>query len=247
MITTEVRGETLWLLPERAVYWPGGGALIVADPHFGKAAAFRAGGIPVPGGTTAEMLRRLSAALDRTAAARLLVLGDLLHARSGRAPEMLAAVAAWRAARPGLRLTLIRGNHDSRAGDPPADWGVECLDAPVGEPPFVWLHKPPTSDQLPVSSKQWPLISSQPDEGKSVPALATGNWQLVTGNYPVAGHVHPAVALSGNGRTMTLPCFYFGHDYALLPAFGEFTGTAVVRPRAGERVFVLAGGEIIAK
>jgi hypothetical protein len=55
------------------------------------------------------------------------------------------------------------------------------------------------------------------------------------------------VALSGNGRALTLPCFYFGRDYALLPAFGEFTGTAVVRPRTGERVFVLAEGEIIEK
>ena len=64
MIETNVQGETLWLLPQRAVYWPRAGALIVADVHFGKAATFRAGGIPVPGGTTAEMLRRLSVALD---------------------------------------------------------------------------------------------------------------------------------------------------------------------------------------
>ena len=143
MITTEVRGETLWLLPQRAVYWPRVGALIIADAHFGKAATFRAGGIPVPGGTTAEMLRRLSAALDATAATRLLVLGDLLHARAGRAPEMLAQVAAWRATRPDLGITLIRGNHDSRAGDPPGEWGVECLDAPVVELPFTWHHQPP--------------------------------------------------------------------------------------------------------
>jgi hypothetical protein len=46
---------------------------------------------------------------------------------------------------------------------------------------------------------------------------------------------------------MTLPCFYFGRDYGLLPAFGEFTGTAVIRPRVGESVFVLAGDEIVAK
>lgn len=220
MITTEVRGETLWLLPERAVYWPRAGALIVADVHFGKAATFRAGGIPVPGGTTAEMLRRLSAALDATAAARLLILGDLLHARSGRAPHTLEQVAEWRAARPALHLTLIRGNHDARAGDPPGDWDVECLDAPVAEAPFVWLHKPPDCE---------------------------AGYQPTLPGYPVAGHVHPAVALGGNGRALTLPCFYFGRDYALLPAFGEFTGTAVVRPRAGEGVFVLAGDEIVPK
>ena len=100
MVKTEVQGEELWLLPERAVFWPRAGALIIADAHFGKAATFRAAGIPVPGGTTAEMLRRLDAALDRGGATRLLVLGDLLHARAGRAPRTLELVAAWRAARP---------------------------------------------------------------------------------------------------------------------------------------------------
>lgn len=220
-------GEELWLLPERAVYWPRAGALIIADPHFGKAAAFRAGGIPVPGGTTAAMLRRLSAALDATAAARLVVLGDMLHARAGRAPRTLEQVAAWRATRPEPIITLIRGNHDARAGDPPADWGVECLNAPVDEPPFVWLHEPSVYRSADCQS-------------------ATGSQPVLRG-YPLAGHVHPAVALSGNGRAMTLPCFYFGRDYALLPAFGEFTGTAVVRPRPGEAVFVLAGDEIVPK
>ena len=233
MTTTEVQGETLLLLPERALFWPRAGTLLIADVHFGKAAAFRAGGIAVPGGTTAAMLARLSAALDHTAAARLLVLGDLLHARAGRAPHTLEQVAAWRAARPDLRISLIRGNHDARAGDPPADWGVECLDAPVVEPPFIWLHQPPMSDALRVTSDE-----SEP---------STHHSPLVTRHYPVAGHVHPAVALGGNGQAMTLPCFYFGRDYALLPAFGEFTGTAVIRPRPGESVFVLAGDEIVLK
>ena len=240
MISTEVQGETLWLLPERAVYWPRAGALLIADPHFGKAAAFRAGGIPIPGGTTAEMLRRLSAALDATAAARLLVLGDLLHARAGRASHTLEQFAAWRATRPTLTITLIRGNHDTRAGDPPVDWDVECLDAPVVEAPFVWLHEPKASDELQVTSDE---LEATSDERR----VTSSESSLVTRHYPIAGHVHPAVALGGNGRAMTLPCFYFGRDYALLPAFGEFTGTAVVRPRPGEGVFVLAGDEVVPK
>jgi len=217
----EVCGEALRLLAERALYWPRPGALVIADPHLGKAAAFRAGGIPIPPGTTSAMLARLDAALDRTGARRLVVLGDLLHARAGRAPRTLETVAAWRAARPDLTITLIRGNHDARAGDPPADWRVECLDAPVEESPFTWLHEPPTRDELFLSPGIRP--------------------------YPIAGHIHPAVTLSGGGRVLSLPCFYFGRDYALLPAFGEFTGTAVVRPRAGERVFVVAGQQVIAK
>ena len=54
-----VAGETLTLFPERAAFWQRENTLLVADVHFGKAAAFRAGGIPVPGGTTAEALGRL--------------------------------------------------------------------------------------------------------------------------------------------------------------------------------------------
>jgi metallophosphoesterase superfamily enzyme len=222
------------------------------------------------------MLRRLSAALDRTAAARLLVLGDMLHARSGRAPHTLEQVTAWRAARPALHVTLIRGNHDARAGDPPGEWGVECLDAPVVEEPFVWLHEPrrsdeirvtsdelretryeirDTSDETRVTSDELRMTNEVSDDASSLVARnsslvtspATRHSPPATRPYPVAGHVHPAVALGGNGRAMTLPCFYFGRDYALLPAFGEFTGWAVIRPRVGERVFVLAGDEIITK
>ena len=44
----EVAGERLVLLPEMAAYWERAGTLLVADPHFGKAAAFRAAGIPEP-------------------------------------------------------------------------------------------------------------------------------------------------------------------------------------------------------
>jgi len=245
----EVRGEAVWLLAERALYWPRAGALVVADPHFGKAAAFRAGGIPIPAGTTAAMLARLDAALDRSGAARLIVLGDLLHARAGRAPRTLATVAAWRAARPNLSITLIRGNHDARAGDPPADWRVECLDAPVEEPPFAWLHEPPAFDERQAASDE----SGRNDEPQATSDelrtsdRPTRRSSFVTRHYPVAGHIHPAVTLSGGGRVFSLPCFYFGRDYALLPAFGDFTGTAIVRPRSGERVFIVAEGQVIPK
>ena len=37
----ELAGSTLWLLAEKAVYWPEQQALLIADIHFGKAAAYR--------------------------------------------------------------------------------------------------------------------------------------------------------------------------------------------------------------
>ena len=141
----EIAGETLTLLPERAAFWARAGTLLVADPHFGKAATFRANAIPVPRGTTTEALARLDAIIAETRAARIVFLGDYLHARDGRSPETLRVLADWRFANPGLDLVLVRGNHDRRAGDPPPELGVRCVDAPMADAPFVLAHHPASS------------------------------------------------------------------------------------------------------
>ena len=108
------------LLPERALFWPRAGTLVVADLHWGKGATFRAAGIPIPVGTTSDDLARLDGALLRTGARRLVVLGDLFHARAGRiATHTLAELRRWRGAAPELEILLVRGNHDRHAGDPP--------------------------------------------------------------------------------------------------------------------------------
>lgn len=138
----DVAGEHLILRADRALFWPRARALVIADPHFGKADAFRAAGVPVPGGAEAE-LPRLAAALADTGAERLVVLGDFWHAREGRTPALAAELAAWRAARPGLRVELIRGNHD-RAGQPPDGWGEWA--AALCDAPFTFAHIPDPSD-----------------------------------------------------------------------------------------------------
>src|SRR3954465_12162751 len=106
--TLDVAGEQIILMAERALYWPTAKTLFVADAHFGKAATFRAGGIFVPRGTTSTTLARLAAAPAHTNATRLVILGDLLHAREGRSPETLRLVSEWRAARPTLDVVLVR-------------------------------------------------------------------------------------------------------------------------------------------
>lgn len=142
----ELAGEPVRLLAERALYWEREHALVVADLHWGKAATFRAAGIPLPPGATADDLARLDRALARTGARRLILLGDLFHAREGRRAEAtLATVGAWRAAHPSLDVLLVRGNHDRRAGDPPADLGVTVVDAPHHLAPFALLHEPAAS------------------------------------------------------------------------------------------------------
>lgn len=212
MIRIELEGESLILLPERALLWERTGTLVVADAHLGKAASFRAAAIPLPGGTTTEALSRLTAALERTGARRLLLLGDFFHARSGRAARTLAAIAGWRERHATLEIVLVRGNHDKGAGDPPGEWRFDCHDEPFIEPPFAFRHHP------------------EPEKSQ----------------YVLAGHIHPAVSLAGLARQREkLPCFLFGDQVGLLPAFGGFTGGASVHPRRGDRVYVVAGEEVV--
>ena len=137
-----IAGERVMLMTERALYLPAHDALLVADLHLGKAAAFRAAHIPVPTGTTAADLARLSRILTRTNARTLIVLGDLLHAKAGRQPGTLATIAAWRAEHSSLQIRLVRGNHDERAGDPPTELDIACVDAPLMIGPFACAHHP---------------------------------------------------------------------------------------------------------
>ncbi len=140
-LTTALDGERVTLLAERALYWPRERTLFVADVHLGKAAAFRAGGVPLPRGSTAADLARLTRLLARTGASRIVVLGDFLHAKAGRVPALADAFVRWRTEHATIEVTLVRGNHDARAGDPPATWNVACVDEPHALPPFLACHR----------------------------------------------------------------------------------------------------------
>ena len=210
-VEVEVAGETLVLFPERVAWWAGARTLLVADPHFGKAATFRALGVPVPRGTTADGLGRLDALLRQVDVRRVLFLGDFLHARRGRSEQTLGAIAQWRAAHGDIAMMIVRGNHDREAGDF-AGVSIESVDAPFVEPPFVFTHIPAVDDN----------------------------------GYVIAGHLHPGADLVGAGRQHArLPCFWFGSQTAVLPAFGDFTGLWPATPAPGDRIFVIAGSEIV--
>ncbi len=215
MVELLAGGATLRLLAQRAVYLPAHGMLLVADAHIGKAQSFRRLGVPVPDGTTAETLARLSDAVAACGARHVVFLGDLLHAARGRGAATLRAVAQWRAAHARLELTLLRGNHDSHAGDPPADWGVHCIDGPL-------------------------LLNPQPG------GLALAHHpDPLPGSYVLAGHIHPAAIVAGRARdSLRLPCFHFGLQVGVLPAFGAFTGMHVMRRDEADRVFVVAGDSV---
>jgi DNA ligase-associated metallophosphoesterase len=138
----DIAGQSLELLPERGLWWPAGETLFVADLHLGKAASFRALGQPVPHGTTAQNLARLDRLIDQHRPRELFVLGDFLHDAQARTPQLLASLQAWREQHAKLRCTLVRGNHDSHAGDPPAALDFESVDEPWLTGPFAACHHP---------------------------------------------------------------------------------------------------------
>lgn len=60
--------------------------------------------------------------------------------------------------------------------------------------------------------------------------------------YVISGHVHPVVILRGLARQqLRFPCFYFGAQQCILPAFGNFTGGYKIEPVKGDRVIALVG------
>ena len=140
-VVIEVNGEALRLLPERAIYWDRTQTLFIADVHLGKADTFRARGVPMPEGNAAADLNRLANVLARTHAKKLIILGDLVHARQGYTPQLIEVVARWRNAHP-VNVILVRGNHDRHAGDPPPAWNIRCVDGPTPGPNFVLQHEP---------------------------------------------------------------------------------------------------------
>ena len=140
--TIHLAEEELWLLADKAVYWPAKRSLLIADAHFGKASAYRSLGQPVPQGTTTDNLQRLDRLMAAFPGAQVIFLGDFLHGPGSHASGTLNALRAWRERHTGVALTLIRGNHDKRAGDPPGDLNIEVVTEPLLMGPFALQHEP---------------------------------------------------------------------------------------------------------
>lgn len=206
-LAVEVAGEPLLLLPERAVYWPANNLLFVADLHFGKGAALRSGGVPLPHGCTASDLNRLESIIAATQAKQLVILGDLFHAPQGQVAKTLDAIYSWLQRLSAISVTLVRGNHDLHAGDPPESWQITCVDEPYSIGPFTCYHDAP----------------------------------IASATFTLSGHIHPAIRLyEPPAGSVRLPCFWQTQNGFVLPSFGTLTGGMNIKPKTGDRVFVIA-------
>ena len=110
-----------------------------------------------------------------------------------------------------IRFALVRGNHDRLPAFIYEKADLKTVPEFICDP-FVMIHDP---------------------EERSAAAYK--------GYYALTAHVHPSVIVRGKGlQRLRLPCFYFSHDHAILPAFGSFTGTHAIQPKENDSVFVIA-------
>jgi DNA ligase-associated metallophosphoesterase len=115
----------------------------------------------------------------------------------------------WRNDLPDLAVRLIKGNHDILHDDWYRNTDIEVIPERLDLGPFSFIHDIADCEE--------------PSE-----------------TYCFSGHIHPGITLSGPGRQhLRFPCFYFGEDHAVLPAFSRFTGTASIRVSPGSNVFAI--------
>ena len=121
----------------------------------------------------------------------------------------------WRQGLPDLHIDLVLGNHDILQQEKYAEAGIQVHEGSYEIDPFIFTHD----------------ICDLKEEDKS---------------YCFSGHIHPGITMRGVGKqSLRLPCFYFSEQYAVLPAFGKFTGTHPIKPTEHDAVFALAGNSII--
>lgn len=138
----DAAGESLLCLTQHALVWPAQRTLFVADVHLGKAASFRAAGVPLPSGHSGHDLDRLSSLIDVHHAKRLVILGDLVHTQTSYTAALDRKFRDFRSRHGDVNMLLVRGNHDLHAGDAPASWGLQVVAEPFAVGPFACCHEP---------------------------------------------------------------------------------------------------------
>lgn len=117
----------------------------------------------------------------------------------------------------------------------------------------AWVKR--SARQLILVSGNHDIISPLRYEALGIRVVSEIEWQgfLLThhpeerpGYFNLAGHIHPAIKLRGKGRqSLRLPCFFKTHRQMILPAFGEFTGTHILKKKKEHEVYAIANDQVI--
>lgn len=117
----------------------------------------------------------------------------------------------WRSDFSTLHIQLVKGNHDILKRDWYAETNISLSELQLQVDKFCFVHD----------------ISEACAPSSNI-------------DYYFSGHIHPCVSLKGMAKqTISLPCYYFTQNFAVIPAFSKFTGTALIDRKSADHVFAI--------
>lgn len=123
----------------------------------------------------------------------------------------------WRNDLPHIKILLVKGNHDIV----PPEWYAKA--------------------NIDIEEGSWRL-----KDVAFVHHIEDADEALLQSCYFFSGHIHPALSIRGLGKqSLRFPCFYFTEQFAVLPAFGKFTGTFLVEPAKNEKAFAVVNNSVM--
>jgi uncharacterized protein len=122
----------------------------------------------------------------------------------------------WRNDISHVHIHLVKGNHDILEKNWYEKSGIETSAEELSIENFCFMHDVSAIDE-----------------------------RETTANYFFSGHIHPGIKIKNNLQSLHFPCFYFGEKYCVLPAFGKFTGLAMIKPKKGETVYAIVNQSLI--
>ena len=132
-------GEELWLLAQKAIYWPDRRILFLADTHFGKIGHFRKEGLAIPAAAQQNNYQRLIDLLLQVQPKQVYFLGDLFHSKMNK---------EWLSFRetighfPNCEFHLVSGNHDILQTTNYQEAQLHCHFESIPLGPFWLSHEP---------------------------------------------------------------------------------------------------------
>jgi DNA ligase-associated metallophosphoesterase len=136
--------QHLVLLPEKGIYWQEKKMLLISDLHLGKVGHFRKEGIAVPSEMIYHDYETLTNILHTYQVDKLVVLGDFSHSDYNK--ELLL-FSKWKNENRNLEVILVMGNHDILPYDFYSDLNIQIVESRLSVAPFIFSHKPITSNK----------------------------------------------------------------------------------------------------
>jgi DNA ligase-associated metallophosphoesterase len=131
--------QELWLLPQKAIYWPDKRIVFIADTHLGKISHFRKKGLAIPAEAQKNNYQRLFDLVLQVQPKKLYFLGDLFHS------EMNSEWMAFKETIghfPNCEFHLVNGNHDILQAISYKQAKLQCHLESIQIGPFWLSHEP---------------------------------------------------------------------------------------------------------